>query len=137
MKFKNIWRDVEPPLECHEDNRGKIVDIFYKNNIEHVAYITRKKGSVGGNHYHKYATQICLIVKGTMKYWYKPLDDANCESKFIILKEGDMVEAPPREIHAMEFLEEEDNAFICFAYGIRGGKDYESDTFRVDSIIIN
>jgi len=135
MKFKNIFKNVEEPLEMHEDSRGKIVDIFYDDNIQHVAYITRKKGSVGGNHYHKQTTQIVLITKGVMKYWYKGVNDE--KSQFIILREGDMVEAPPNEIHAMEFPEDEDNAFICFTKGLRGGKDYEKDTFRVESIIRN
>ena len=37
MKIKNIYKTVEDPLELHTDDRGSIVDIFYKGNIEHVA----------------------------------------------------------------------------------------------------
>ena len=29
MKIKNIWKDIESPLELHTDDRGSIVDIFY------------------------------------------------------------------------------------------------------------
>ena len=50
MKNKNIWSLPEAPLELHEDNRGKIVDIFYKKNINHVAVVQSVKGSVRGNH---------------------------------------------------------------------------------------
>ena len=38
------------------------------------------------------------------------------------------------EIHAMRILEN-DTQFIVFSEGLRGGKDYEADTFRVASII--
>ena len=38
------------------------------------------------------------------------------------------------EIHALE-IGEEGNQFIVFSSGLRGGKDYEDDTFRVESII--
>ena len=29
MKIRNIWKDVEEPLELHTDKRGSIVDLFY------------------------------------------------------------------------------------------------------------
>ena len=42
MKIKNIWKDVEEPLELHTDDRGSIVDVFYNDDIEHVAVINTK-----------------------------------------------------------------------------------------------
>ena len=133
MKNKNIWSLPEAPLELHEDNRGKIVDIFYKKNINHVAVVQSVKGSVRGNHYHRLTTQHMLITKGSLEYWHKPLHselDAEC----ILLKEGDFVSTPPNEIHALNIVE--DNEFVVFTEGVRGGKDYEQDTFRLDESII-
>jgi quercetin dioxygenase-like cupin family protein len=132
MKFKNIWKNVEEPLEYHEDKRGTIVDIFYKNNIEHVSYVTTKKGSIRGNHYHPNTTQYILFLNGSAKYWYKPKDGTN-KAKFVKCSKGDIVMSPPNEIHAVEFLDDTD--FIEFLKGKRGGKDYESDTIRVNSIV--
>ena len=43
MKYKNIWENVLNPLELNEDNRGKIVDVFYNENINHVAVINSKQ----------------------------------------------------------------------------------------------
>jgi quercetin dioxygenase-like cupin family protein len=133
MKNKNIWFPPESPLELHEDNRGKIVDIFYKKNINHVAVVQSVKGSVRGNHYHRLTTQHMLITKGSLEYWHKPLNselDAEC----VLLKEGDFVSTPPNEIHALNIVE--DNEFVVFTEGVRGGKDYEQDTFRLDESII-
>lgn len=132
MKKKNVWKDVEKPLELHEDERGRIADIFYKENIEHVAIINSKKGALRGDHYHKYTVQHMLITKGALEYWYKPLnsDEVKCE----VLREGDLVTTPPNEVHALGIIE--DNVFVVFSKGIRGGKDYESDTFRVSPSII-
>jgi quercetin dioxygenase-like cupin family protein len=133
MKNKNIWSLPEAPLELHEDSRGKIVDIFYKKNINHVAVVQSVKGSVRGNHYHKMTTQHMLITKGSLEYWHKPLgsdQDAEC----VLLEEGDFVSTPPNEIHALNIVE--DNEFVVFTEGIRGGKDYESDTFRLNENII-
>jgi len=133
MKNKNIWSVPEEPLELHEDNRGKIVDIFYKKNINHVAVVQSVKGSVRGNHYHRLTTQHMLITKGSLEYWHKPLNseiDAEC----VLLKEGDFISTPPNEIHALNIVE--DNEFVVFTEGVRGGKDYEQDTFRLDESII-
>jgi hypothetical protein len=48
---------------------------------------------------------------------------------------GDMIISEPGEIHAMR-TGEHGCTFLAFAEGPRGGEDYESDTYRVDSIII-
>ena len=42
------------------------------------------------------------------------LIDSDKEAKFIILKNGDLVESPPNEIHTMEFPEDEENEFVVF-----------------------
>jgi quercetin dioxygenase-like cupin family protein len=113
-------------LELHTDERGRIVDVFYKDNINHVAVVDSKKGSIRGNHYHKTSTQYMLMTKGSMEYWYRRVGDL--VPKKVLLKVGDIVETPPNEIHTLIILE--DNQFIAFSKGLRGGKDYEKDTFR-------
>lgn len=133
MKKRNIWKDIESPLEFHEDERGKIADIFYKENIKHVAIISSKKGALRGDHYHKDAIQHILITRGALEYWYKPVD-SNEPAKCEILREGDLVTTPTFEIHALKIIE--DNEFLAFSEGLRGGKDYESDTVRVQPTII-
>ena len=133
MKTKNIWKNVISPLEFHEDDRGSIVDVFYKTNIDHVAVIKSVAGSVRGNHYHKNTTQHMLITKGSLEYWHKPLGSDE-KSECIILNEGDFITTPPNEIHALKIIEK--NEFIVFTEGIRGGKDYEEDTFRLKESII-
>ena len=134
MNKKNIWEDFKFPLEKHSDDRGTIVDIFYKHNIDHVAVIESYKGSIRGNHYHKFTTQHMLITKGALEYWFKPLD-SNEAAKCVVLRKGDFVSTPPNEIHALKIIE--DNEFIVFTEGLRGGKDYEQDTFRITESIIN
>ncbi len=133
MKKRNIWKELLPPLELHEDSRGRIGDVFFEENINHVAVIETKAGVSRGDHYHRYSIQHIFITKGVMEYWYKPLysdEPARCE----ILVEGDLVSTPPLEIHALKIIK--DNQFIVFSQGIRGGKDYEKDTYRVKPTII-
>jgi dTDP-4-dehydrorhamnose 3,5-epimerase-like enzyme len=114
------------------DNRGSIKDLFYKERINHVAHIiTKKKGVIRGNHYHKKTTQFIYIVSGSLNYWYKKLHSSKKAMMIRVLK-GEIVKTPPYEIHALTF--DEKNEFIVFSKGLRGGKDYEKDTFRVAPI---
>ena len=133
MHNRNILIDLPAPLEMHQDDRGLISDIFYNSNINHVAFIETKPHKIRGNHYHKQTTQHILVTKGSLEYWYKNSKDEE-ESKFVLLKQGDIVTTPPFEIHALKILEN-GNEFIVFSEGLRGGSDYEKDTLRVPSII--
>ena len=133
MKIRNIWKNVEDPLELHTDDRGSIVDIFYNDKIEHVAVIHSDPNILRGNHYHKYSTQHMLMTRGSLEYWWK-LAGSDEPAKMIVARVGDLVSTPPNEIHAL-VIREDGNQFIVFSEGVRGGTDYESDTFRVDSIV--
>lgn len=115
------------------DERGQISDILYKSNFQHAAIIESKSGGlIRGNHYHKQTTQHIFITRGALRYWYQPLDKSD-EVKSVLVKEYDLVSTPPFEVHALEILEP--TQFVVFSDGVRGGEDYESDTFRVPAIL--
>jgi dTDP-4-dehydrorhamnose 3,5-epimerase-like enzyme len=118
-----------------KDKRGSISDIFYNTSIQHVAIIKSKPNVLRGDHYHKKTTQWMLMTKGSMEYWYKKLN-SKTKSKMKILKVGDLVETPPNEMHALK-IRKDGNEFVVFSVGKRGGKDYESDTYRFYPSLIN
>ena len=131
MIIRNIWKNVKEPLEVHEDNRGIIADIFYKDDIGHVAIINSKKGVRRGDHYHKETVQHMLITKGSLIYVYQPVDKSQ-PVKYERISKDEVVTTHPYEIHTLLF--DEDNEFIVFSSGLRGGKDYEKDTYRVEPL---
>jgi len=133
MKIVNILDKGNKNLEIHQDNRGIIADVFYDANIKHVAIIKSKPNAMRGNHYHKETTQTMLITKGCLEYWYKQAGTDE-PAKMYLCKVGDLITTEPYEVHAIRIINEE-NEFIVFSEGKRGGMDYESDTYRVDSII--
>ncbi|MAH43813.1 hypothetical protein CL614_08915 [archaeon] len=133
MKLRNIWKKVNPPLQLHSDERGDIVDVFYKENIHHVAVVRSKKGVRRGDHYHKKTIQYMLITKGSLEYWHRPLDSKE-PAQCLLMREGDFIVTPPNEVHALNIIE--DNEFVVFTTGERGGQDYESDTIRLNKTII-
>lgn len=112
------------------DKRGFIVDILYNTKINHVALIKSNKNSIRGNHFHKKTIQYTYVLNGKLYYFKKKGNNY----KKIILKKGDLIKTIPLEIHAFKFLAKK-NTLLIFSSGLRGGKDYEKDTFRVESII--
>jgi dTDP-4-dehydrorhamnose 3,5-epimerase-like enzyme len=135
MKLTNIFNRNDKDLEIFKDNRGIIADVFYNSDIAHVTLISSVPNALRGNHYHKETEQTMLITKGSLEYWYKPVD-SNVPAKMCLCKVGDLITTDPNEIHALR-ITEEGNEFIVFTKGKRGGKDYESDTYRTESIIKN
>lgn len=115
------------------DERGSIADILYKADIHHVAIIeTHQGGVIRGNHYHKLSTQHIFMTKGSLRYWYQPTDKSQ-QVRSVLVKEYELVSTPPLEVHALEMVEQ--SQFIVFSHGLRGGEDYEADTFR-DIVIL-
>lgn len=115
------------------DDRGTISDILYKADINHVAVIETHKGNtIRGNHYHKLSTQSIFMTRGSLRYWYQPVDKSQ-PVQSVVVKEYEMVTTPPNEVHALEMLEP--GQFVVFTEGVRGGIDYEADTYR-DQVIL-
>ena len=115
-----------------KDKRGLIADIIYNKNINHIAYIVTKKNGIRGNHYHKKTIQYTFVVEGKIKYFFKKNKSKKISQQ--ILKKGDIIKSKFNEIHAFKTLSKK-SIMLALTTGIRGGKDFEKDTFRVDPII--
>ena len=134
MKYYNINKNIEKGLGQFADERGTITDMFYASNMNHGCIITNQPGAVRGNHYHKLTTQYTLVLSGTLTYYSRSVD-SDAPAQTFVAGHGDMIISEPGEIHAMR-TGEHGCTFLAFAEGPRGGEDYESDTYRVDSIIL-
>lgn len=109
------------------DHRGEISDLVENENINAVTRITIRQGAVRGNHYHKETWQWNYVVSGKMKL---VTQIPNEERQEVILSPGDLAVTGPYERHALVGVE--DCEVLVFTKGPRGGKEYESDTFRLE-----
>jgi oxalate decarboxylase/phosphoglucose isomerase-like protein (cupin superfamily) len=114
-----------------EDARGSIADILEDELIEHVSILTTVRGSVRGNHYHRETYQWVYIVSGKLRY-VTHTDGGPALAG--VVRAGDVLMTGPMESHAMEALE--DTTMVVMTRGPRGGREYESDTFRLKSPLI-
>ena len=113
------------------DERGSMTHLLPKNTeITGALLITCKKGSVRANHYHKKDQHFAYMLKGSMKYTYRPLKGKRKQS--VIARQGDVVYTPPNVLHRMEFLT--DAVFLALTTEKRDRKAYEADTVRIDSL---
>jgi dTDP-4-dehydrorhamnose 3,5-epimerase-like enzyme len=135
MNKYNIFKHDIAGMSIHSDYRGLIADVFFDVSINHVAWIKSNKEAIRGNHYHKNTTQSILVVSGSLEYWYRESHLSENPAKMVIASMGDIVVSDMNEVHAMRILEN-DTLFIAFTEGIRGGSNYELDTFRVPNIVI-
>ena len=113
-----------------KDNRGKIVDILENENINAITYITIKKGKIRGNHYHKKTYQWNYIISGKMKLITKKKN----LKKSLTLKAGEIAVTTPYEQHAL--IGVTSCKLLVFTKGPRGGKEYETDTFRLKNPLV-
>ena len=125
-----IHRKIKP---FHTDERGELSHLLADEEpITSAVLITSKKGSVRANHYHKKDTHHVYMIKGSMKYTYKDVNNKTGKKRTIIMKAGEVVTSPPLTIHAMKFLE--DSVFLALTTEPRSSKQYEKDTVRVKLI---
>ena len=116
-------------IKCiQEDERGSITDIVEQVDFNGATIIRSKSGSVRGNHFHKKTIQYVYVLTGKMKCLaQKPQQKV----MMAIVEQGDLVSHDLLESHSFEALV--DTLFLVLSSGLRTGKDYEKDTYRLES----
>jgi len=115
----------------HQDDRGQIIDLLEDQNINSITFISFTPGAIRANHFHKATIQWNYVLSGKVKLVTKFEGE---EKKELILEKGDLVKTEAMEQHALQGLENAE--LMVFTQGPRGGKEYESDTFRLDKSLI-
>ncbi len=115
----------------NKDQRGEIIDLLEKKNINEITFITQKKDKIRVNHFHKKTIQWNYLLKGKLKLFTKK---KNNNIKKIILSKGDLVVTSFNESPAIKAIK--DSEYLVFTQGPRGGKEYENDTFRLKKPLI-
>jgi len=120
--------DITPSFS---DERGKIIDLLEKESVGAITLITFTKGAVRANHYHKETTQWNYLISG--KILMRTQKEGE-DYEEVVMNPGDFIVSYPNEVHALKGLD--DSSLMVFTKGPRGGKEYESDTFRLEKPLI-
>lgn len=110
------------------DERGEITDIL-NERINHVGFITTKKGVIRAKHYHKESVQYSYILKGKFEVIVANPQNFNEREKFI-LNTGEIIIINPNIVHVFRALEDSD--MIDMISLSREGTGYEDDVVRID-----
>lgn len=113
------------------DERGFISRLVDDDTIgfRAVLYITSRKGTVRGNHFHKKDAHYVYCLSGRFKYSEKDISKRSSKIESVILKPGDLVLSRPMTAHSMEFIE--DSVFLAITTEPREHEKYEKDTVRI------
>ena len=111
---------------AHTDDRGSIFDVVLDDQIGAVAHITFTPGALRGDHVHAQTTQWNYIISGELEFVIVSPDGARTD---FTASPGDLVCIEPGEEHALRAMN--DVSMMVFTMGPRAGKEYESDTVRL------
>ncbi len=128
---------IKKKIINHKDKRGYILDIFVNDPKDHCTIVTFNKNSIRGNHFHKKSKQYSFILDGKLTMYVSKVDKSGIiKNKVIkkIVKKNNLIVHKPFEAHAFKALTK--SKILAFSDGLRGGKNYEKDTFRLVNKLI-
>lgn len=120
-----------------KDKRGTILDIFINQPKDHCSLVTFNKNAVRGNHFHKKSVQYSFVISGKLIMASSKVNKKNHlvgKIKKEIVKSNTLITHKPLHAHAFRALSK--SSLLAFADGVRGGKNYEKDTFRLKKKLI-
>jgi oxalate decarboxylase/phosphoglucose isomerase-like protein (cupin superfamily) len=113
------------------DDRGTIIDILEAEPVDSATIIHSNSGAVRGNHVHRETYQWVYVLSGAFDF---VVVDVEGECHRGVVRMQDVLMTGPNEAHAMQALEQ--STMLVLTRGPRGGRDYETDTFRLDEPLI-
>ena len=121
------------------DDRGEIIDIFTHEPKDHCTIVTFTKDAIRGNHFHKESIQSAYVMEGSFQIYNVMIDeDLKYDSKKIEIIEttkGDYITHEKFEAHSYKCTSDS-GSLMVFTKGVRGGKFYEDDTYRIEKKLI-
>ena len=121
------------------DDRGEIIDIFTHEPKDHSTIVTCTKDAIRGNHFHKESIQSAYVMEGNFQIYNVMIDkDLKYDSKKIEIIEttkGDYITHEKFEAHSYKCTSDS-GSLMVFTKGVRGGKFYEDDTYRIEKKLI-
>ena len=116
------------------DDRGEIIDIFTHEPKDHCTIVTFTKNAIRGNHFHKESIQSAYVMEGNFQIYNVMVgEDLKYDSKQIEMIEttkGDYITHEKFEAHTYKCTSDS-GSLMVFTKGVRGGKFYEDDTYRI------
>jgi len=121
------------------DDRGEIIDIFTHEPKDHCTIVTFTKDAIRGNHFHKESIQSAYVMEGNFQIYNVMMGkDLKYDSKKIEIIEttkGDYITHEKFEAHSYKCTSDS-GSLMVFTKGVRGGKFYEDDTYRIEKKLI-
>jgi dTDP-4-dehydrorhamnose 3,5-epimerase len=118
----------------YEDSRGSLKKILMQSqlkagHIEEVYLIYTGKGSVRGNHYHKFTLEYFTVVSGRAVIVLKDLSTGAVQELRISAHDNKIIMVPPGVAHA--FKNEREEPLVILAVSTREYDKEDPDTYAI------
>ena len=138
-RFNEIMTQIEngiypknprlPIDEPFKNENGEIYNLAH-GKFSTLTLIDSLPNTIRANHYHKTDWHISYVISGSIKYFWKKLDESTLHSE--LYYKGDSFFSPPMVPHAMYFPEK--TTFITVSRNTRSHENHESDLVRIKVI---
>jgi len=129
MPFPNAEYKLRPE-PAHVDKRGMITNVLEKltEPIEHVSFITSKKGSVRGNHCHRKGYQYIFLIRGGFVSYSKWVGEDGSSGDVTVTEvlPGEVLVTPPWVAHRHVYTKQ---SWMIAAYTVERAFLENEDTF--------
>lgn len=116
-----------PLGEVFEDERGVIQNLLCTSDLKTVSLLTSKAGTERSNHYHRTDYHYLYVISGSMEYYEREVQSP-FDTKFVLVKAGEMIFTPPMMVHKTVFRE--DTLLLSCAKNVRNHQQHEADLIR-------
>lgn len=93
------------PYFVHEDERGMIIGLVQEHNWKEINLVTSKKGTRRGDHYHKFCTELFIVLKGKIRVHLQDVLRPE-KTMSVVMLSGDTFIVETNTNHTFEILED-------------------------------
>ena len=108
------------------DERGQILNILSGIDVNHIAVISSKAGTIRGNHWHPRLGQLMYLIAGSYVSFSRPMGGSPADIKEEVVSPGEMTYCPPNVTHGYFFTA--DSVFLNIGWDGRESGRYEEHT---------
>jgi UDP-2-acetamido-2,6-beta-L-arabino-hexul-4-ose reductase len=119
---------MDQKLKIHEDDRGKLFEVFKFPGFGQIFYATSIPGSVRGNHYHTRKREVFCVVEGRGRICMRSKETGERKEYVVSGLEPETVEMPINWVHNIENIGDTEMKLVVWTNEIYNPDD--PDTFR-------
>ena len=107
--------DFSYSLTCHEDSRGRFVEMLKTKNSGQFSFFTAHPGITRGGHYHHTKTEKFLVIKGKARFLFRHMNSGEVKELITNGSSSEVVDTVPGWAHDITNIGDEELIVMLWA----------------------